>query len=105
MISVLLLRVFSGVKHLLLPSLNAHFSPFTFVSFALKIVRNSTAKHERIYLKKKTKKKNREHFSSRNKGREQSGLVLLVLVLVLVLVARKTRNDGVFIECNSGEES
>ena len=50
----------SGVKHLLLPSLNAHFSPFTFVSFALKIVRNSTAKHERIYLKKKTKKKTKK---------------------------------------------
>jgi hypothetical protein len=39
--------VLSSVKHTF--ALNAHFSPFNFVSFELKIVRNSTAKHERIY--------------------------------------------------------
>ena len=54
----------SSVKHTF--ALNAHFSPFNFVSFELKIVRNSTAKHERIY-KEEDKEEDKEEKPKRTR--------------------------------------
>ena len=83
------------------------------MSFALKIVRNSTAKHERIYLEEEDKEEDKEEKPKRTltflgeiKGESRVVSFFSFFSFSFSFSSRGRReDDGVFIECNSGEES